>query len=61
MKFDLYLRFILTIIAACLLWNILQPLLTPGKVEAKGDILSVNVERIGGHFVYNTIPVEIKK
>lgn len=61
MKLDLYLRFTLTIIALCLLWNICKPLLTPRKVEAEGDIVNVNIERIGGHYIYDAIPVEIKK
>jgi len=61
MKLDLYMRLVLTIITLCLLWNVFRPLFIPRKVEAYGDILSVNIERIGGHYVYDAIPVNIKK
>jgi len=61
MKIDNYLRFVLTVIALCLLWNTFKPLFIPKDVVAYGDILSVNIERIGGHFVYDAIPVDIRK
>jgi hypothetical protein len=61
MKMDSYMRFILTVIALCLVWNVFKPLLIPRKAEAEayGDILSVNIERVGGNllrscYLFNT-------
>jgi len=65
MKIDNYLRFVLTVIALCLLWNVFRPLLAPRKVEAyedEAEIVNVNVTQVGGReIVYGVLPVAIVK
>jgi len=62
---NLYLNFILTVIAAALIFNAIKPLLIPRKVEAYEDeteIVNVNVTQVGGREIaFGALPVAIVK
>jgi len=60
MKIDLYMKFILTIIAACLLWHTFKSLLVPRDVQAYGETMNVNIEMVGGRFIVDRLlPVKV--
>ena len=57
-KIDRYTKFLLTIIAACLIWISIQLTITPA--QAGKDIIDVNIEKIDGFSFGRNLPVEIK-
>ena len=62
MKIDLYTRFILTIIAGCLLWaHVLGPMVKAVPAHADRNIVDINIEKVGGRSVFKALPVEILK
>lgn len=57
MKIDLYTKFMLTIIAFCMIVNMIQPV----KAKVQTTPLDVNIESIGGYRIYSQkLPVEQK-
>jgi hypothetical protein len=59
MKNDVYLRIILTIIALCLVWNIVKPFAIQ-TAQAEPGITSVNIAEVGGKAIGRVLPVEQK-
>ena len=61
MKIDLYTKIVLTVIAGCLLWHSIKPVVIPETVIASNGIQKVDIAQIGGVSVYNAkLPVQIK-
>ena len=54
---DRYSKFILTATAILLLLNLLKPFLVPGEVEARRQVIDVNIVSIDGKVV--RYPVEV--
>ena len=66
MKVDLYVKVVLTVIAVCLVVIAIKPVfVTP--VEAKGQVIDVNIVKLARHmfgckdisYVYNGLPVYV--
>ncbi len=54
---DLYTKFILTVIAICLVILVFKPVAVP-PVFAGNNTLDINISSVGGRSVYNAIPVK---
>ncbi len=61
MKTDSYTKTALTIIAACLVWLCVKPVLIKPVHASKQEIINVNIEQVSGRAIYKAVPVEIKK
>jgi len=59
MKIDLYTKILLTIIAGCLVWQTVRPIVIPTTAGAGPAIVNVNIEKVGGRAVYKVLPVAI--
>lgn len=61
MKVDPYTKFVLTVIAFCMVMNLFSNLIQPATARVQGTIVDVNIESIGGYRVYSQkLPVEVK-
>ena len=61
MKVDLYTKVILTVIAGCLLWHSIKPVVIPAQAVASNGIQKVDISQIGGVSVYNArLPVKVE-
>lgn len=45
--------------AICLIWTVAKPLVISDAMATKSDIISMNIDKVGGRSVYKTLPVEI--
>ena len=59
MKTDMYLKTVLTIIAACLILIVIKMYPVTTANAGKSEIINVNIEKVGGHSVFKAIPVEM--
>ena len=59
MKNDVYLRIVLTIIAVCLVWNIVKPFAVR-TVQAGPGVQNVNIVQVGSRVIGRVLPVENK-
>ncbi len=56
MKTDIYLKAILTIIAVCLVWSIIEPFAIRPATAGSG-IQNVNISQVGGRAIGRELPV----
>ncbi len=55
MKTDLYLRIVLTIIAVCMVWSIIEPFAIRPATAGSG-IQNVNIAQVGGRHIGRELP-----
>ena len=60
MKESIYLRVVLTIIAICLIVIIIKPMAIQTAQAGRGEILRVDIVKIGGSWVGKVLPVVVK-
>ena len=60
MKTDTYIKTILTIIAACLILIVIKLYPVNQAIAGKGEIINVNIEKVGGRSVFKALPVKIE-
>ncbi len=56
MKNDIYLKIVLTIIAVCLVWNVVKPI-TVRTATAGPEVIRVDIVAVGGRSVGREVPV----
>ena len=61
MKTDFFTKFILTVIAACLIWICIKPFAVPSAQAGPKELVNVNIAQVGGRAVYKALPVEVQK
>ena len=61
MKTDIYLKAVLTIIAACLVLIVIKLYPVTQANAGKKEIINVNIAEVGGMNVFKSLPVTIGK
>ena len=61
MKADIYLKVVLTVIAACLVLIVIKLYPVTQANASKSETINVNIEKVGGRNVFKALPVKVTK
>ena len=60
MRIDIYIKAVLTVIAICLVLIVIKLYPITQAIAGKGEIINVNIEKVGGRSVFKALPVKIE-
>lgn len=61
MQSDLYTKAVLTVIASCLVYFVVQDVVPIKDAHAQSGVIDVNIAKVGGSPPYAGVPVKIVK